>query len=195
MILALGSVSLSAQSLSEAEIANINKRLGEYFEYTKVNDYTNMMDYIYPKIYTLATKEQLVEVFNGLETMGLGLNVDEISATDPEPLIEEDDRKFAVIDYKVKIRLELLTATVRNDQVIESLKSSFKVGYNATNMSYDDETHILSFDGQKYALAVMDPEYDANEWYFLEYDASNPMAAQMMLSDKVLEKFKAKMGQ
>ncbi len=127
--------------------------------------------------------------------MGIGLHVDEITPNSLEPLIEEDEKEFALLDYSVKIRIELLTETVRNTQVIESLKGSFKTGYNATNMVYNEETHMLSFDGRKYALAVKDPEYDANEWYFLEYDPSNPMAAQVLLSDKVMAKFKARMEQ
>lgn len=193
ILLSLGAVSLSAQNLSDQDRTDITSRLDEYFDYTKVNDFSNMMDYVYPKVFTLATKEQMVAVFEGLETMGIGLNVDEIGLTTLAPLTEEGEKRFAVINYSIKVRLELLTPNMQSDQVIESLKSSFKVSYNATNMAYNEETKELSFDGSKYVLAVKDPEYDSDNWYFLEYDESNPMAAQMMLSSEVLSKFKEKM--
>ena len=154
-----------------------------------------MMEYVYPKVFTLATKEQMVQVFNSMETMGLGLNVDKITINNLEPLMKSGDKDFAVADYSIEIRLELKSATMQSAEVIESLKSSFKVSYNATDMNYDEETKMLSFSGRKYVLAVKDPEYDGENWYFLEYDASNPMAAQMLLDNDVLAKFKEKMGQ
>lgn len=194
VIVAFWSVNLSAQTLSDQDKTAINSRLAEYFEFTKANDYTSMMDYVYPKIFTLATKEQLVQVFNGLETMGIGLNVDDVDINKLEPLMKSGDKNFAVADYNIEIRLELKTPSVQSAEVVESLKSTFTVSYNATDMKYDDETKMLSFSGRKYLLAVKDPEYDGENWYFLEYDASQPMAAQMLLDSDVLAKFKEKMG-
>ena len=193
-LLTLWSVGLSAQSLTGQDKTDIQSRLDEYFEFTKANNYSQMMDYVYPKVFTLATKEQMVEVFNSLETMGIGLNVDEININKIEDLMDGGDKKYGVADYKIDIRLKLLTPVMQSAEVIESLKSSFKVSYNASDMSYDEEAKTLSFKGHKYVLAIKDPDYDADNWYFLEYDASNPMAAQMLLDGDVLAKFKEKMA-
>ena len=193
LIIALISLNLSAQSLSDKDEKDIRVRIDEYFVYIMDNDYPNMMEYAYPKIFTLTTKEQMIAVFDGLESMGIGLNVDDIRLNGVEGLIDKDDKRFAIADYSVEIRVELLSETMQSPEVIESLKSSFTVSYNAKNMNYDEETHMLSFNGRKYLLAVKDPDYDADNWYLLEYDASNPMAAEMLLDSDVLEKFKAKM--
>lgn len=193
LIIALISVNMSAQSLSDNDEKDIRVRIDEYFVYIMDNDYPNMMEYAYPKIFTLTTKEQMIAVFDGLESMGIGLNVDDIRLNGVEGLIDKDDKRFAIADYSVEIRVELLSETMQSPEVIESLKSSFTVSYNAKNMNYDEETHMLSFNGRKYLLAVKDPDYDADNWYLLEYDASNPMAAEMLLDSDVLEKFKAKM--
>ena len=193
-LLTLWSVNLSAQNLSNQDKTDIQTRLDEYFEFTKVNDYTQMMEYIYPKVFTLATKEQMVEVFNSMKTMGIGLNVDEININKIEDLMDGGSKKYGVADYNIEIRLELLTPVMQSAEVVESLKSSFKVSYNATDMKYDEETKTLSFKGHKYVLAIKDPDYDADNWYFLEHDASNPMASEMLIDSDVLTKFKEKMA-
>lgn len=190
----LWSVGLSAQSLSEQDKTDIQTRLDEYFGFTKANDYNSMMDYVYPKVFTLATREQMVEVFNSLETMGIGLNVNDIVLNEIEPLMDDNDKQYGIANYNIDIKLDLKTPVMQSAEVVESLKSSFKVAYNATDMKYDEEAKTLSFKGFKYVLAIKNPEYDSENWYFLEYDASNPMAAQMLLDADVLAKFKEKMG-
>lgn len=194
ILLALWSVNLNAQSLSEKDESDIRIRLDEYFELTKANNYTDMMDYLYPKIFTLATREQLIAVFDGLETMGIGLNVDEVTIKSVEPLYEGGDKRYALSEYGIDVRLELLTAQMQSDEVRESLKASFKALYNTDVVNYDAETKMLSFTGSKSVVCILDPEFDAESWFFLEYDASNPQLSQMLLGadahEKLMEKIK-----
>ena len=193
-MLVLITVSISAQSLSSKDKKDIETRMDEYFVYTQENDYVNMMEYVYPKIFTLASKEQLVEVFSGMEAMGIRLNVKDIEINEIQALMTKDDKQYAVANYDIDIRLDLLNELMQSDEAVESLKSSFKVSYDATDMSYDKEAGALSFHGKKWMLAIKDPEFDGDNWYFLEYDASNPMAAEMILDGDVLTMFKKKMN-
>ena len=169
---------MSAQSLSDNDEKDIRVRIDEYFVYIMDNDYPNMMEYAYPKIFTLTTKEQMIAVFDGLESMGIGLNVDDIRLNGVEGLIDKDDKRFAIADYSVEIRVELLSETMQSPEVIESLKSSFTVSYNAKNMNYDEETHMLSFNGRKYLLAVKDPDYD--EWVFYQRTDNRSLLALLL---------------
>jgi len=147
-----------------------------------------MMDYLYPKIFTLATKEQMVAALSGMESLGIKLNIGEVKINQVESLHKLDDISFGIADYDIEIRMELLNQTVRAPEVIESLEDSFKQSYGATNMSYNESTTTLSFDGHKYVMCIKDPSYE-DEWYFLEYDPTNTMAFEMLIDNEVLTKF------
>jgi len=192
LLAALLSVNLSAQTFSEQDESEITTRLVEYFEFTKANDYAQMIEYVYPKVFSLATKEQLLEVFNSLESLGIGLTVDRIELRNVESL-HEGTQRYALAKYDTDIRLELKTAQMQSDQVVESLKGSFKAQYNAETVEYDPETKMMTFSGYKYVVAIKDADFDAEEWYFLEYDATNAQASQMLLGQDAFAKLVEKM--
>ena len=188
------SLNLSAQSLSPTDKETITTRLNAYFELTKANDYSGMMDYIYPKVFTIASREQMIQVFNGLEAMGVSMTVNDIVLNTTEPLYESADSKYALINYKADIDLRLLTAEMQSAEVVDALTATFKVQYNTKDITYDEESKTLKLKGNKYVVGVKDPAYDAENWYFLEYDSGNAAVSQMLLGNDVFDVLIEKLG-
>ena len=183
------SLNFQAQTLSSEDDKNIRERLDKYLELTKDNKFMEMMDYVYPKLFTFVTKEQMAQVFTSMESMGIKLFFDGAQLLSLKPLVQINDKAYAYIHYSTDIRLELLTEEMQNAEVVESLKNSFKATYNTEEVSYDAETRMISLKGYKYIIAIYDPDYsDDRIWYFLEFDENNIQMNELLLGQDVFNK-------
>ena len=190
--LILLSLSINAQSISKKEENAIRSRLEAYFIELETENYETMMDYIYPKVFEFITKDQMVLAFTSLESMGIKFSFNDVKTNYVKPLSEEGNNKYVYISYTAGIDVRLLTAQMQSSDVIESLKASFKETYNTDKVDYDDNSKTLTLVGSKYIIGILNPDYtDDMNWYFIEFDDTNPQMAEMLLGQEIFKKLLA----
>lgn len=191
VFLTLVTFSVTAQELSNKDEKDIRDRMDLFLNLTKERNFADMMDYIYPKLFTIATKEQMIEVFNSLETMGIGMEMDEINLNKVEMLHTDGEKHYAFGNYDMKMRMILKNEQLQSEESVAMMNEGFKEQFGAENLAYDDATKTFSVKGDKYVVAVKDPEY-GKDWCFLEFDPKNSELASILLSAEVVEKAMAK---
>lgn len=184
---------INAQGLSVQDRNDIRSSLREYMELTKAHNYSNMMEYLYPPLFELASKEQMLELFKSMETLGIRLHIDDYAINGLQYIESQESEEYAAIDYFVDIRVELTTEAMQEDSIVESFMSSFKTSYNTSIIDYDSSYKTISLSGHKYVIVIKDTDYDIGKWYFLEYDEGNPQALEMLLSEEVITNFREAM--
>ena len=183
------SLSLSSQELSKKDEKAINKRITTYIEFTKEENYSALMDLIYPKIFEVASKEQMIEVFNSLEAMGLDMVFEEMKVTNLQPVSISKSANYVLCPYNMKIQVILVDEEMKNPEMADGMLEAFKMIYNAGTVTLDKEKYIFHIEGEKHLIAIQNSDY-GKDWYFAEFDQSNPALLSMMFPEEVIKKTK-----
>jgi len=150
---------------SQTTDATLNKRLAEYLAYSKDLKIDLLLEYMYPRIFEMASKEQIKEVLESaynnpdieikLDSMGIGsvLGVSTFSKG-----------AFTKFSYSVKMKITLLNKEME-DKSAQVLKN-FKNKFGDENVSYDNVSKIFWVYQNKEALAIKD-NYSKNIWTML----------------------------
>lgn len=152
----------TAQTLSEKDEKVIRETMAAYLDFTKENDFSGMMDYIYPKLFTLASKEQMIEVFSSLETMGIEMKFDKLHINQLEALHSDKEREYAFGNYDIQIRMILKNEDLHNELTVALMKDELKKESGIESLIYNDSTHTFSLEGRRYIMAIKDPDYGTN---------------------------------
>ena len=130
------STALSAQKLSKTDEANIQERVGAFIKSTKNLDYEGVLDLTYPKIFTIASKENMLELLGSAEAMGMKMMVDAMDIKKIEGLHKNGKDMYALVKYDTRMRIGV-SGELASEMAISSLTSSFGDTYGSKNVSFD----------------------------------------------------------
>ncbi|MGK0487764.1 MAG: hypothetical protein ACJAXB_000944 [Candidatus Endobugula sp.] len=193
LFLALGlfSFSLKGQSLSVTDKSAMASRLAEFVDLSKIEDYSRILDYSYPKLFDFVLKKDMLDVFNSIESMGIDMIFEEMNLKEPSLIEDTGEIKYVLCPYNAKISIVLISAEMRKNKNSKAMVQAFEQQFGKKNTSYDASLHKISTQGLKQILAIQDNKY-GNEWFFMEFDTSNPQLLDLLLPVNVVEKIMAK---
>lgn len=189
-LLICSTAALTAQSLSEAQKSQINKRLSTYIELNKKQNYEAIVDMAYPKVFEIATKEQMIEVFSSLEAQGFDMDFEEMTVKILKPVALSDSVNYVLCPYDMKMTLTLVNEEMRTPEIAQSMVQAFEMVYQGGKVMLDEKNYKIQIEGSKYMMAIQDNKY-GSDWYFSEFDQSNPMLLSMMFPEDIITKTKA----
>ena len=163
LFLLLFSFSLSAYSQSAD--AALNKRLAEYMSFSKEVNIDRLMDYMYPRLFELAPKEQLKEALEkAYHNKDIEIKLDSLAMGQVLPISKFSKGSFTKFSYTVKMRMKLLTEEM--EKSTDMILQSFKTSFGEENVSYDEATKFFWVYQTKNAIAIKD-NYSKNIWTML----------------------------
>lgn len=183
-------VSISFESANAQKYEkSINKRMDQFFEAINSADWAGVVDMTYDKIFTMVTKEQMMQTFQQMDAMGMELkSVERKVETMSEPIVAEE-KNFVVIAFASTETMKMTNEQYSSAQMVSSMKQQFNTIYGADNVSYDDSASTFTLTGDKVICAIA--EKGSKDWQFMEYNSKNPMQKQMasnLLPASVIEK-------
>lgn len=190
VLIIFGSTSLFAQELSKKEEKAINKRIATYIKLTKKEDYNSSMDLVFPKVFEIASKEQMVEAFTGLEAQGFDMIFEEMSVKQIQPILFTNSAKYVICPYDMSIKFLILDEDKQTSQIAENLLTRFKASYITGQVTLNIEEYSFKIEGKKYLMAIQDDQY-GKDWYFLDFDQNNIETLTMLFPEEVVNKTKA----
>lgn len=130
---------LKAQNLSSEEKNKIETRLDEYMALISGGDYEAMMEYVYPKVFTIASKKDMIAMFSGI---GTGL---EFSFDNPDLKWIEGihSNNYALIRYSMEMGLRLVSDETRTEAMFNTMKIAFESQFGAENVETQKEDFSL----------------------------------------------------
>ncbi len=177
-------------AFAQSNDPDLNKRLDEYMRLTRELKFEEVMNYMHPKIFDLATKEQLIEVFKQtFENDEISIGFDSTSIT----RISEDYKHANVIYKKIDYSMDMVvrfkdTSSLGDENFIAIMKGAFSgafpgstVVFNPTRKSFDIKTSDIMFGLKDHATAP---------WLFLGYEKKNEVLLKLLYPREVLQHFK-----
>ncbi|MEN9570784.1 MAG: hypothetical protein RL172_2015 [Bacteroidota bacterium] len=155
--------------------AALNKRLAEYLSYSKEINIDKILDYMYPRIFELAPKEQLKEVLqNAYNNKDIAISLDSLSIGKVLPISTFSKGACTKFSYTVKMTMKMLAEGMQNNTA--AILQSFKASFGANNVRYDEAEKKFIIYQTKEALAIKD-DFSNNTWSMLGLEKDETITA------------------
>ena len=173
--------SLSAQKLSSKDQKAINARMGRFLKLMEDKNHTATLDFIYPKFFEHSPRQQMFQAFAMLEKSGIELKFNDLKILETIALPGEGGIDYALVKYRLNMELPLSTDELKGyaPLMVPILQNEFGPG----NVEYNHKDNYIKVTGEKFLMAVKDPDY--NEWMFLFYDESFKAALAKTVPEKI----------
>ncbi len=183
----------SSKKKTESPVGNssLEQRLAEYM---KLNDDMNLdkiMDYIYPKLFTIAPRHEILKAMkDGFNNEEVKVELDSMKIDRLYPVFEMNKDSFAKITYSMVMLMNFATQKDSTDESNggsqnEFIMESMAANYGKENVSYNEKTGAIKIRQISSMVAVKDGY--AKEWSFVSLKEDDPMINKLF-SKEVLEK-------
>lgn len=165
-------------------------RLNTVLKFTRLKDIDKVMDYTYPKLFTIVPRAQLAEAMKGsYETDDFVTELDSVNIIKVFPIFKINEGSYAKVKHTLLMKMKYkepidTTDKKGNDEMIRSMEEQFGKG----NVRFDIAANSLNIFLIADLVAIKD-QYSAN-WTFVNLDEGNPTMLNMLFSKEVIAKLK-----
>lgn len=164
----------------------LTERIAAMLKVTESKDLEKMLDYTYPKLFTLATREQMAEAMkNSFETEDFVSTFDSVKLGTVFPIFTIGKGQYAKINHTMLMRMKFKEEidSAQSAEMMPMMEEQFGKG----KVRFDKNLNTIVILLNSKMVAVKD-DY-AKEWSFVNYDEASPMV-NMLFSKEVIEKLK-----
>lgn len=178
---------LSCSVIASAQAdEGMKARLDTFMKLNQSLQFEKLMDYIYPKVFTIAPKEQLVQVFKesfaGNDDMSMEMDSLRTGTISSQVTIGEGS--YYLIRYSMLIRIKITNEKADGSN---SMLGLMKSQYGEDNVRHDKATGKFVITVNTSMVAIKDAQ--SPQWSFLNFEPDHPLAAQL-LDEAVITKLK-----
>jgi hypothetical protein len=165
------------------------KRLDDYMRLTRELKFEELMEYTHPRIFEMASKEQLVEVFRqSFDNEQMKIRFDSTAITGISEDFKSNGVLYKKIDYWMSITVTLAdTASTNNPGFITTMTTAFEQGFPGGTVEFDKNTKKFRISASSIMIAIKDN--DTAPWMFLGYQKDKALLKQLY-SQEVIDHFK-----
>ncbi|MGQ3089015.1 hypothetical protein, partial [Flavobacterium sp.] len=152
-VLLISSITIFAQDKKSLE-----ERANQMYGYTASEQYEKLLDFTYPKLFTIVPRDKMVEILQRM-TKGEGFTI-AIAPTPPNFKFGEikkiDGGHYSVLthDLNMKMRFDEPVA----DDELEFLLASLKTNLKTDNVTFDKKDNSFTIIKRSQAVAVWDKD-------------------------------------
>lgn len=169
--------------------ATLEQRLADFMKANDEMNFETVMDYTYPKLFTIAPRKDLLKAMkDAFNTDEVKIELDSLRIDTVFSVFKIGDGSYAKVKYSMNMLLDFSiakdsidTGDKKNDFVLQSIAAK----YGAENVSKDENTGIIKIRNTSNMVAIKD-EY-AKEWSFVNLTEDEPMINKLF-SKEVLDK-------
>jgi len=162
----------------------LERRLAEFMQVNDEMDLNKVLDYTYPKLYTVVPRDQMLEVLqNTFENENMSIRLDSLHINTIYPVFKVENGSYAKVIYSMNMIMAFKTNNKdsltpekkkeRDDFMISSLSEQ----YGAGNVSIDPVSGDLKIKMISPMVAVKD-EY-AKQWSFVNFKENDPLTNRL----------------
>lgn len=189
ILLGLICLSVSARAQFDASHA-IQQRLNEYFEATKAKDWPKVVDLLYPKLFTLMEKKDMVQLFQDMEGNGVEFEMKTFELRRVSNAYVHEGEAFALVDYSALMNIRFTSEAYKDTSITEMIRQNYIASYGAENVQYLAEDNSFDIRSEK-ALFAIAPE-DSDDWSFMESDPGQESLIASFIPEEIREKLQMK---
>lgn len=177
---------------SAQEDRRLAERLDSALHYTSISDLEKLMDFTYPKLFTLVPKEQMLETLkSGLVNDEFIATVDSVKVVRIFPVFTSGKGKYAKLLHTMRLNMQFREAldTSAGGEV-EELMKSMRQTFGEGKVSFNKKTNTVSVMTLVSMVAIKDEQ--SPEWTFVTFDddEEDHELGAVLFPEEVLQKLK-----
>lgn len=179
-------VLLFSQVTFAQDLTSLKQEANKIYTATATLDYDIIMDYTYPKIYEIISREQmkelLIQTFNGNEQMKI--KILNVAPNFNYGVIKKiDDQNFCLVDHNLEMDLTL-TEKIEGEEV-EMMTELMKSAMECESVTFNQQTNTFNIKKRATMIAIADAATN-NQWRFINKDKENALVSKLF-SKKVIK--------
>ncbi len=179
---------LSYSSYAQPDSSLLN-RLHRFLNLNHLKDFNGVLDYTYPKLFTIVPREQMLEIMkNAFDNEEMVIEVDSLQTVKFYPLLTTDEGSFLKIDYSMILRMQykkMEEDSSATPEKMEQISSLLSTKYGEGNARYDAASKKIIIRVHTPLLAIRD--ILSPEWTFINFK-NDEMITPLLLSQDIIDK-------
>lgn len=181
---------IMAEGLAAQQDTALVNRLFATMQFTKLMDLEKVLDYTYPKLFTIATREQMLEVLKStFETDEYSTELDSLKIDTIFPVFSIGAGSFTKVKHTMLMRMlykePFDTADTEGINILVSLMEG---QFGKGNVWFDKMRNSLNVTMQADMVAIKDEL--SPQWTFVNLDEDNPVILDLLFSKEVIARLK-----
>ena len=163
------------------------KRVNEMLKFTQLKDFEKVMDYTYPKLFTVAPREVLITTMNNaFETGEFTIELDSVKVHTIFPVFVIDDTSYVKVKHTMLMKMKYKKPhdTTDNNSK-QSMVSLMEQRFGKGKVRFDPIANSLNIFMVPDMIGIKDK---SSKWTFANLNEDNPEMLGMLFSKKVLDK-------
>ncbi len=183
LLLALLTGLTGAPLTAQSHQAHIRAAAEKYLQATEQSDWETVADMLYPKLFTIASREDIIASFQELNSDDIKVTIRDGAIKDiGEPAYYEDEQ-YAFVDYTMSMDMQFSDASLN-----DIMMAQFESMYGADNVRLDKATNTFLIQAANTMIAFS-PK-GGNEWTFLEYKPDMEAMFNQILGEAFVNQLK-----
>lgn len=165
------------------------KRVNEMLKLTQLKDFEKIMDYTYPRLFTIAPRDVLITTMkNAFENDEFTIELDSVKIHTIFPVFVIDDTSYVKVKHTMLMKMKYKKPydTTDNDSK-ETMVSLMEQRFGKGKVRFDPIANSLNIFMTPDMVGIKDK---TSTWTFVNLNEDNPELLNMIFSKKVLDKLK-----
>lgn len=182
-------VALAAAAQKNAD-AQLTARLQEYMDHNRQLNFEKVMDYMHPKLFTVAPREAIVQAMQQAFTNEqITFRFDSMAVVSIGPVFKFNNIAYRKVAYFMTMTMTFGDSTdLSQKEVAAVMRRSFEKGFPGKKIVVDPATNAVQVSGTEILFALKDPQQ--KDWLFLGYDRSKPQLTNLLYPKTVRQYYK-----
>jgi len=166
-----------------------SRRLNDYMRFTRELRFDDIIDYTHPKLFTIATKDQIKEFLQGsFENEQMKIEFDSTAITKVSENFKVENVDYKRVDYWMAVTVSFKnTAALSDSNFISSMSSALQQGFPEGKIVYNPFRKKFEIKANGLMIAIKDN--DSTPWMFLGYQ-KNEALIKKLYPQQVIDHFK-----
>lgn len=161
-----------------------------FFNYTTTNQVDSLLEMLYPKLFTIAPKEQLKQQMkNMLDDKNLTIKMFDFKIKSISPTFLYNTVKYALVKYNFRMTMQFggINESQKNNLALQYSLPELQEKFGKSNVQLNDETQTISIYVNGLIYAINEPK---KSWKFLEKKEEQKALLNYLLPQAVINKLK-----
>lgn len=143
----------------------------EYFQLLNKSDYQSSMDYVYPLLFDIVSREMFLQSLEQMRKDTLiSMSFDDFIIHSISTPLTIDNMKYSFVNYAYKLKMVMHNQeSDKEGQLVDVIRSALKAQFGEDNVDYDSSNYTFNISVEKTMFAISSPTYSG--WKFVDYDA------------------------
>ncbi len=160
----------------------IQKKFDAYIELSNQKKWDQAFDLMYPKLFLMVPKQELVDLMTSMEADGLSLKMNNVKIASSSAPFKEGSETFVRLEYSADLHVVVaVNGLYSSAKSIQAMQDQFESTYGEKNVKWDEAGKKFDILAHKAMMAVNTND----QWYLVEINTDQKELMEYLFSETV----------